>query len=187
MIMLMRNTFNYVWLYPQRLHHDRPSGDATRLNMTSHCYTLFADYFQFYLQDETVDGDLSDAWSEEAFKNLLATAPGTIGVGTVRNMEVPVEVELFESAPQESFDAWDQVNECDIEIRSGTIVIAGCTDYFPEAARIKVEPGTYRARVYYGKLNSLTEDALDGDDHYKIALWMSEPTGLCVLKRRTVT
>ena len=111
----------------------------------------------------------------------MAVAPGTIGVGTVRNMEVPVEVEVLESEPMEAFDAWDQVNECDLEIASGTIVIAGCTDYFPEAERIQVEPGSYRARLYYGKLDSLSEDGLDGDDHYRVVLWMSEPQGVRVL------
>ncbi|HEX5885608.1 MAG TPA: hypothetical protein VFY67_13795, partial [Pyrinomonadaceae bacterium] len=67
--------------------------------MSSYRYNLFADYFQFYLQDEKVDGNLSDAWNEQAVTNLLAVAPGTIGVGTVRNMEVPVEVEVLESEP----------------------------------------------------------------------------------------
>ena len=107
--------------------------------MLSYRYNLFADYFQFYLQDETVDGDLTDAWTEQTVKNFLALAPGTIGVGTVRNMYVPVQVELLQSEPAESFEAWDHVNECDLEITSGTIVIAGCTDYFPEAARIRIE------------------------------------------------
>src|SRR4030095_6846218 len=120
--------------------------------MTTHKYILFADYHQFYLQDEAVQGDLSDAWTEQAVANLLALAPGTIGGGTVCDMEVPVEVEIVESEPRETFEAWDQVNECDIEVMSGSLVIAGCTDYFPEAARIKVKPGSYRARVYYGNL-----------------------------------
>ena len=151
---------------------------------TSYRYTLFADYFQFYLQDEDADGDLSEEWTDETFNNLLAIAPGTIGVGTVRNMDVPVEVEVLDSAPDESFDAWDHVNECDLEIKSGTIVVAGCTDYFAEAARIQVEPGNYRARIYYGDLNSLSDDGLDGDDHYKVALWRSEPGGLRNLKSR---
>ena len=70
--------------------------------MSSYRYNLFADYFQFYLQDEKVNGDLSDAWSEEAVKNLLAIAPGTISVGTVRNMDVPVEVEVLASEPTET-------------------------------------------------------------------------------------
>jgi hypothetical protein len=52
-------------------------------------FKLFADYFQFYLQDERAGGDLSESWTQEAVDRLLATAPGTIGVGTVRNMDVP--------------------------------------------------------------------------------------------------
>ena len=44
--------------------------------------TLFADYFQFYLQDEQALGDLSESSTEQATADLLALAPGTIGVGT---------------------------------------------------------------------------------------------------------
>ena len=58
--------------------------------MKSFELALFADYFQFYIQDEAAKGDLSEAWSEEATDRLLAIAPGTIGIGTVRNMEVPI-------------------------------------------------------------------------------------------------
>ena len=29
----------------------------------------------------------------------------------------------------------------------------------------------YRARIYYGGLNSLSEDGLEGDDHYRVVLW----------------
>lgn len=46
-------------------------------------FKLFVDYFQFYLQDERASGDLSERWTQEAVDRLLATAPGTIGVGTV--------------------------------------------------------------------------------------------------------
>ena len=53
---------------------------------------LSADYHQFYLQDEEASGDLSDSWSKEAVERLLAIAPGTVGVGTVREDDVPVEI-----------------------------------------------------------------------------------------------
>jgi hypothetical protein len=72
--------------------------------MATYNYNLFADCYQFYLQDEDADGDLSDSWNEQAVKNLLAVAPGTIGVGTVRNMDVPVEVEIRDSAPENTVD-----------------------------------------------------------------------------------
>lgn len=29
-------------------------------------FKLFADYFQFYIQDEDADGNLSDSWNDEA-------------------------------------------------------------------------------------------------------------------------
>ena len=34
---------------------------------------LFADYFQLYIQDEKVAGNLSDSWTQESVDMLLAT------------------------------------------------------------------------------------------------------------------
>jgi hypothetical protein len=147
-------------------------------------FELFADYHQFYLQDELVKGDLSESWTPDATSRLLAVAPGTIGVGTVRNMEVPVDVEICVVETVESFDDWDQVNDCSIEISSGRIVVAGCTDYFPDAARIDVSPAVYRARVFYGKLGSLSDNGLQGQDHYRVVLWPGNLIAPIVLKQR---
>lgn len=82
-------------------------------------FELFADYFQFYLQDEAAAGDLSESWDPEAVDRLLALAPGTIGVGTVRNTTVPVEVEIAQQAPSGDLDGWDRVNECSIALLQG--------------------------------------------------------------------
>ena len=139
--------------------------------MTIYKYELFADYFQFYLQDEAADGDLSESWTEEATTRQLALAPGTIGVGTARNMTVPVTVEIRNSRPDEPVGPWDLVNDCNIEVTSGKLVVAGCTDYLPDAARIELPPGLYHARVFYGGLQTLSNDGLDGDDHYTVILW----------------
>jgi hypothetical protein len=119
---------------------------------------LFADYFQFYLQDESAKGDLSDSWGPEAVDRLLAVAPGTVGIGTVRNMTVPVVVEILDAEPESDADAWDHVTECGLDVPTGRIVVAGCTDYFPKATRIDVTPGPYRVRVSYGGLNSISGD-----------------------------
>jgi len=147
-------------------------------------FNLVADYFQFYLQDENVEGNLSDCWTKEAVNRLLASTVGTIGVGTVRNMSVPVTVAISDGEPvDDTLDEWDQVNECNLEVASGRIVIASCTDYFPDAARIEVPPGSYRARIYYGNLNSLSEDGLEGEDHYRVVLWRSAPSPIRTLKQ----
>jgi len=149
-----------------------------------HQFELFADYHQFYLQDETAKGDLSDSWTQQATDDLLAVAPCTIGVGTVRNMKVPVEVIVQDSPPNNDFEKWDHVVDCSLDVPSGIIVVAGCTDYFPDAARIKVKPGGYNARIYYGGLDTLSEDGLEGDDHYHVYLWPGQPRSVMVLKRR---
>jgi hypothetical protein len=41
---------------------------------------LFADYFQFYLQDENASSDeLSNLWTQEAVNRLLTVGPGRMG------------------------------------------------------------------------------------------------------------
>ena len=150
-------------------------------------FELFADYFQFYLQDEMTDSDFSESWTDETVKRLLAVEPGAIAVGTARNMDVPVTVELHDREPQTDFEFWDQVNECSIEVPSGKIIIAGCTDYLPDAERIELQAGMYRARISYGSLHSLTPDGLDGDDQYRIQLWQASAIDPTVIKWRLLT
>ncbi len=146
--------------------------------------TLFADYFQFYLQDESAEEGLADSWTEEATNRLLAVASGTIGVGTVRNMDVPVTIEVLDAEPILDAARWDHITQCSIDVPSGKLVIAGCTDYFPDAKRIHVSPGIYEARISYGALNTLSEDRLDGEDHYRVQLWPGRTALPSVLKQR---
>jgi hypothetical protein len=135
---------------------------------------LFTDYFQFYIQDEQAVGDLGDDWTDEAVDRLLATTAGTIGIGTMRNMDAPVSVKLFELEPFiAERDDIGQVNECDLEITSGKAVIAGCTDYFPDAQRMNLTNGIYRARIYYSNLGKVNENGLDGEDYYEVQLWLT--------------
>lgn len=89
--------------------------------MKSFELSLFADYFQFYIQDEPASGDLSEAWTEEATDRLLAVAPGTIGVGTVRNMDVPVVVQIHRGEPDDDFAEWDHVVEASVDVASGAL------------------------------------------------------------------
>jgi hypothetical protein len=155
-----------------------------RLDMKSFELSLFADYFQFYIQDEAATSDLSRIWNKEAIARMLAAAPGKIGVGTVRNMDVPVTVEIHHQEPGDDVKAWDYVVEATLDVTSGRIVVAGCSDYFPDAMRITVPPGSYRVRVSYGALDTPSDDGLDGDDHYRAQLWPAPSADFCILKQR---
>ena len=149
---------------------------------------LFTDYFQFYIQDEEAPGDLGDDWTEEAVNRLLATTSGIVGVGTVRNMDAPVRVKLFGADPPiDERDDVSQVNECDLEITSGKAVIAGCTDYYPDAQRIELANGIYRVRIYYSNLDTISADGLDGEDSYDLHLWLTnKKQPVKVLKSRGI-
>jgi hypothetical protein len=145
--------------------------------MSRHEFELFADYFQFYLQDEDERigiGDLSDAWTKEAAERLLAVAPGVVGIGTARNMTVPVVIEVLDHEPEADFDEWEHVVEGGLELKSGRLVVAGCTDYFPDAARLPVAAGTYRVRMSCRGFETISTNGLDGDDTYRVQLWAVE-------------
>lgn len=154
--------------------------------MQSDQLEIFADYFQFYLQDETAQGDLSNAWDAPAVEHMLAISPGIVGLGTVRNMDVPVTLELLDSEPVGDLGKFDHVVEGSLAVKTGPLVVAGCTDYFPDAARFDVEPGTYRIRLSCSGLNSLSEDGLEGRDHYLVQLWRAPPIDPKALKQRCV-
>jgi hypothetical protein len=55
--------------------------------MSRYKLTLFADYHQFYIQDETADGNLSDAWTDEAVERLLAPSALACFNGAGRDTE----------------------------------------------------------------------------------------------------
>ena len=149
---------------------------------------LFADYFQFYLQDDDVKfGDMSDAWTEDAVQRLrIALVPHAIGVGTARNHTVPVDIEVLGDEPSINTEAWEHVVEADLAVQTGRIVVAGCTDSFPDAVRINVAPGLHRVRVLYGDRQPST-DSLGDLLRYRVELWtVLSPSPTCVLKQGPV-
>ncbi len=163
---------------------DVPSIGELPMNPARYEFSLFADYFQFYLQDDSPGVGTENPWTEQATNDMLAVAHGYVIVGTARNMTVPVALEVYDSDPGYIPEEWDHVTECSMEVRSGKIVVAGCTDYFPDATRIQVGPGPYAIRVLYGDLDKLSWSGLEGEDHYLVMMWPGRPTPPRVVKRR---
>ena len=112
--------------------------------MKTYQLKLFADYFQFYFQDDNSDyGDLSEAWTEDATNQLMAISDRVVGIGTARDTDVQVYVIVDNQLPELDTSKWDRVNRAKIYIETGRIVFAGPTDYFPDATRIEVTQGLY--------------------------------------------
>ena len=142
---------------------------------------VFADYFQFYLWDKGVSPDAPTEWTDEDVANRLKSAPNVVVVCPVRNMTVPVEVEVLASEPMLQAGLWDHIAECTLELPTGQLELHECTG--GSAGVLPVVPGSYRVRAYFGRLGSLSADHLSGEDHYRVVLWPAPSNPLRVLKR----
>jgi hypothetical protein len=141
---------------------------------------IFADYHQFYLWDQQVAPEAPTDWTDADVARRLKAAPHVVVVSPVRNMTVPVEVEVHGSEPPFCADAWDHIAECSLDLPSGQLQIHECTG--GAVASFTVPPGTYRVRAFYGALGSVGADGLEGKDHYLVVLWPAPPGELTVLK-----
>lgn len=143
--------------------------------------SLFADYHQFYLADEIAKLPEMD-YAAEDLRARIATSEHGLVVFTVRNMDVQVRVELHGEEPRIDREEANHIVMGSFRT-SGRIVIAGLSDWAPEAARASVPPGTLRAMVIFTGLDTLSEDGLDGDDRYVVHLWPGEGIGITVLRQ----
>jgi hypothetical protein len=152
--------------------------------------TLFADYHQIHLFDEGSTTDLGDAWTEEAVLDQLAVAPDAMAVGTTVNVNVAVTVEVLAAAPADDSAEFDHVVEGSLHVASGRLVVLGCTDYEPEAARFAVPPGPVRVRAARSNLAEAERLGIDSDDdrstmeRLRLQVWPAPEADPVVLKRR---
>ncbi|WP_444922795.1 hypothetical protein ACJJH9_11265 [Microbulbifer sp. DLAB2-AF] len=150
--------------------------------MKKYKFELFADYFQVYLMDVEADDDTSDIWTEEALNIKLGILPNTLAIGTFRNVDIPLEVEIHDSQPEISFEEWDHASIGYFTVTSGQCAVFGCSDYLPDAEKIEVAPGKYSAISLAKGLDSITEEWEDADDLYKVILWPSAASECKALK-----
>ncbi|MGO4129403.1 hypothetical protein AB4Z01_33745 [Inquilinus sp. YAF38] len=143
---------------------------------------LFADYHQFYLSDAAGNAEMPTDWTDEALRRRILCADGVLVVSTARNMTVPVRIELHDEEPQFDAGLADHIVIGDLRT-SGEIVVAGCSDYLPDAARRSVPEGDLRVMIVFTGLGSLSEDGLAGEDRYVVHLWPGRGEGVAVLRQ----
>lgn len=154
-----------------------------KANMKTQIFKFYTQYNQFYVADKkaTDDTGSADFWSEEAFKDKLATSNGILGIGTQSYGDIKGEIEILEK-PNNNIDygKYDHIVEGGINIQSGELQILNCPDNNVELS-LNVKPAKYRVRVYSSNLASVIDD--DGDDYYRIELWKSDDMERKVLKQ----
>ena len=144
-------------------------------------YKIFADYHQFYLWDHGTSPEAPTDYSEEDTTRRIKAAPFVVVIQPERDMDVPVQLDLCDAPPDEPLDGWDHVAEASLELPSGQLEIHECTGGSVDI--IPLPPGTYRVRACFGRLGTLSEDGLEGDDHYRLLLWPAPFAPVAVLKQ----
>ena len=148
-----------------------------------HKFTILADYFQFVLMDEKSEDDFSIIWTEDAIDRMLAVGSNAVCPGTLRNVDVAVEIEVLRSPAAIDLAEWDHAVEASIIIPSGKLVVMGCTGYLPDATRIAVLPGTYQLISLAGGLETIRSDGGPADDIYRVYLWPAQQRNPPLIKR----
>jgi hypothetical protein len=139
-------------------------------------WQIVADYAQFHLFDQqAAPEDVPDDWGTQLVENKIAAhpdEPSLLGLATARSAKLPITIDVLDHAPgTDDVPDWDYVVETTIETPSGVLLLNGPTALRNKAGEIRVTPGTYRVRHHSAELDTISEDALDGNDHYQILLW----------------
>lgn len=144
-------------------------------------YEICADYHQFYLTDAGKDPFAPEDYTEQDVQRRIKAADNVVVIQPERSMTVPVELEILDSRPPDDFEKWHHVAEASLELPSGKLRIEEWGNAEP-VDEIVLEARSYRVRAYYGGLDTLSFDGLDGDDHYKIVMWPSPVGDVTVVK-----
>lgn len=144
-------------------------------------YEIFANYHQFYLMDADKYSNAPLDYTNEDIRRRIKAEKYIVVIQPERNMTVPVDLEIFDSAPDEDFENWDHIAEASLDLPSGKLQIEECCG---ETKDIIVLPsGSYRIRASYGDLDKLSYDGLEGEDHYKIVMWQAAFENVKILKQ----
>lgn len=149
--------------------------------MTRYEIEVFADYFQFYLWDSGVNPEAPTDYRYPDLENRVKVETNVVAVCTVRNMTVPVELQIHDRDPWFDPDEWDHVVEAALDLPTGGLQVHECTGY--PVLDLSIDPGIYRVRLLFAGLDSLSEDGLEGNDRYTVVLWTGSEQGVCVRKQ----
>jgi len=148
----------------------------------AHHYNIFADYFQFSVQDAKTE-EWIDTFTDEDIARLLTVGVEVITIMTIRNMTVPFTLEIHDQEPPRDFAEWQHIVEGSVTIPSGVLIVLSMGIARDDAEDIPVTQGTYRLRSYARGLDTLSEDGLDGEDEYRAVLWPAPWQPLNVIKQ----
>ncbi len=149
----------------------------------NHKLNFYTQYHQFYISDKESQRKTEEDsfWTEGATYSRLAIGDGILGVGI--GSYGPFKGELIFLNSKEDlikYGYFDHIVEGGINVKSGILQVLDCPNLNIEL-EVKVNPGSYRVRIYSLNLASVVGDS--GDDYYKIEIWPDINMERTVLKQ----
>lgn len=137
---------------------------------SSHRLSIFADYFQFLVVDIESKDDFSTLWTDEAVERMVAVGDTAISLGTLRNVEVEVEIHVVDELPNLPLVGYDHVSEGSFESPTGLLAVMGCADFLPDAYRVDLPRGSYQFVYLVRGVDSITDEWSPASDLYILYL-----------------
>lgn len=179
-----------------RTVHSLPGGAHVQVTATPapgvpglfsrHELTVLADCSTLLVQDDDAHlGEPEPAWFDALADNWVNTAPGVVGIGAACPFDVPVTVDVRRALPADDSERElaDHVTRAGLALPSGRLLVS-VQDTRDTIPCIPLAPGSCAVRICSHGLNTLSGDALDGEDRYHVVLWPTdEDQPAQVLKR----
>ena len=160
----------------------RPSAKPKEENVALHRFTIFADYFQFIIQDENSKDDFGTLWNDDAVASMVAVGETALSLGTLRNVDVAVAIHVVDGPPEIQLEDFDHAVEGSFASPTGRIAVMGCTDFLPDASRLEVKSGSYRFIYLVSGARTIQTEWEPADDLYELYIWPAERLALHLLK-----
>jgi hypothetical protein len=158
--------------------------------MSTHTFSFRTTHGQFHLIDDESYPDPSEAWTEDACTNRLATTDGFVGIGTLEDYaEVDVAIVVGKHCTETEIAACDHVVECSLQIRSGRLLVLPCAS-LDESRGVNLDPGWYRLCIlcYWTDTTTAEYERSRGREGrregYVVHMWRSEHAAERIIKRR---
>ncbi|MRT29779.1 hypothetical protein [Herbaspirillum sp. CAH-3] len=155
--------------------------------MAKYRWPIFADYFQFIVQDEESKDDFGELWRGAPVGMMVAAGETALSFGTLRNVDVQVELRVVDEPPEIQLDECDHGVEGAFASPTGKLLALGCTENFKDASRLEIAPGSYGFIYLISGADTVQNEWEPAEDLYSVYIWPAAKRELRPVKLWTPT
>jgi len=150
-----------------------------------HRFNIFADYFQFIVEDADSKDDFGTLWNDAAVAMMVAAGETGLSLGTLRNVDVAIDLHIVNGPPAIQLEHVDHAVEGAFTSPTGKLAVMACTEFLPDAPQLQIQPGTYRFIYVVSGAQTIQTEWDPADDLYSLYIWPAQRREPRLLKQWT--